>query len=89
MSSIKDNDIKKERQRLLNELAVCDPGTERYKIIEERLNELHDKKTKVDWNGFVQSAIKAAGPLALGALIISFEKKGGAFVSQASKFIRF
>jgi len=87
--SKRDNDFKAERQRLLNELAICDPGTERYKVIEERLNELHDKKTKVDWNGLAQSAIKAAGPLMLGALIISFEKRGGAFVSQASKFIRF
>ena len=83
------NDIKQERQRLLNELALCDPQSDRYKVIEDRLNELRDQKTKIDWNGIAQSTIKAFGPLALGALIISFEKKGGAFVSQASKFIRF
>lgn len=83
------NTVENERQRLLNELAVCDPATERYKVIEERLNELHEKKSKIDWNGLGQSAIKAFGPLALGVLIISFEKKGGAFISQASKFIRF
>jgi len=83
------NDIKQERQRLLNELALCDPQSDRYKTIEDRLNELRDQKTKIDWNGIAQSTIKAFGPLALGALIISFEKKGGAFVSQASKFIRF
>ena len=83
------NDIKQERQRLLNELALCDPQSDRYKMIEDRLNELRDQKTKIDWNGIAQSTIKAFGPLALGALIISFEKKGGAFVSQASKFIRF
>ena len=83
------NDIKQERQRLINELALCDPQSDRYKVIEDRLNELRDQKTKIDWNGIAQSTIKAFGPLALGALIISFEKKGGAFVSQASKFIRF
>ena len=83
------NDIKQERQRLLNELALCDPQSDRYKVIEDRLNELRDQKTKIDWNGIAQSTIKAFGPLALGALIISFEKRGGAFVSQASKFIRF
>lgn len=83
------NDVKQERQRLLNELALCDPQSDRYKVIEDRLNELRDQKTKIDWNGIAQSTIKAFGPLALGALIISFEKRGGAFVSQASKFIRF
>lgn len=83
------NSIEKERQRLLDELAVCDPAGERYKAVQERLNELHDKRSKIDWNGLGQSAIKAFGPLALGVLIIGFEKKGGAFISQASKFIRF
>lgn len=86
---MRKNTIESERQRLLDELAVCDPATERYKVIEERLNELHEKKSKIDWNGLGQSAIKSFGPFALGYLIIRFEKKGGAFISQASKFIRF
>ena len=82
-------DVKSERQRILDEMAACDPAEERYKILQKRLNALHDNRTKVDWNGIAQAGIKAAGPLLLGALIISFEKHGGAFVSQASKFIRF
>ena len=82
-------DVKSERQRILDEMAVCDPADKRYEVLQERLNNLHDTKSKIDWNGIAQAGIKAAGPLLLGALIISFEKHGGAFVSQASKFIRF
>ena len=82
-------DVRSERQRILDEMAVCDPAEKRYEILEERLNNLHDNRFKFDWNGIAQAGIKASGPLLLGALIISFEKHGGAFVSQASKFIRF
>lgn len=81
-------DVKSERQRILDEMAVCDPADKRYEVLQERLNNLRDTKF-VDWNGIVIAGVKAAGPLLLGALIISFEKHGGAFVSQASKFIRF
>lgn len=81
--------VKDERKRILKEMSQEDPGTERYETLAARLNELPESKFKLDVNGILQSAIKAAGPIMLGYLIIAFEKRGGAFVSQAGKLIRF
>lgn len=81
--------VSDERKRILKAMSKTDPSTEEYKALIERLNSLPDNKFKLDVNGIIQSAIKAGGPIMLGLLIIAFEKKGGAFVSQASKFIRF
>ena len=81
--------VKDERERILKLMAEIDPADERYKVLEERLNQLKDDRTKFDKNGAIQAGIKTAGPVLLGLLIIGFEKAGGAFISQASKFIRF
>lgn len=81
--------IADERDRILAEMAVCDPAEERYKVLEERLNQLKDDKIRFDKNGAIQAGIKAAGPIVLGLIIVGFEKVGGAFISQASKYIKF
>ena len=81
--------VKDERARILELMAEVDPADDRYKTLEERLNQLKDDRTKFDYNGAIQCGIKAAGPVLLGLLIIGFEKCGGAFISQASKFINF
>lgn len=81
--------VKDERERILKLMAEIDPADERYKVLEERLNQLKDDRIKFDKNGAIQCGIKAAGPIVLGLIIVSFEKVGGAFISQASKFIKF
>ena len=81
--------VKTERARILKEMSEIDPGEKRYEILETRLNELKDNRSKIDWNGITQAGIKASAPIILGVIIIKFEKAGGAFVSQASKFLRF
>ena len=85
----KKNDVKSERQRILNEMAVCDPADKRYEILESRLNELKDNRFKFDWNGIIQAGIKTAGPFMLGIFIARIEQAGRSFVSQGGKFIRF
>lgn len=81
--------IADERTRILEEMKKCDPCDERYKTLEERLNQLKDDKVKFDKNGAIQAGIKTAGPIILGLIIVGFEKVGGAFISQASKYIKF
>lgn len=86
---MKKDMVNEERTRILAEMSACDPADERYEVLEKRLNQLPEKKSKLDINGIIQAAIKTSGPIILGAVIIAFEKAGGAFVSQASKMCKF
>ena len=83
-----ESSVKAERARLIKEMSTTDPTSEAYEALVKRYNALKDDR-KIDFNGIAQSVIKAAGPVVLGLMIIGFEKRGGAFVSQASKFIKF
>ena len=78
-----------EKQRILEVMSITDPASDEYKRMEKRLNELDANKHKWNWSSIIEASIKTVGTLAGITAIAILEKKGMAFVSQGSKFLRF